>query len=207
MSVGMRVTSTPVLIGLLVGAALLTTVWTATSLQPTSPHLLGFRPAALDSSRWARTADAAVAAHTDVRYERVPERFLLRQLVRSFLAAPWLMPDAGKSRTPRPTPPHGWAFPSAADAPEEGEEVAEEEDEGVMLSNSASVLTAQRLQRLMPRASSSDELPWQESAQPDPWGNADGADASDASTWGGGSDDGGAWDWSETVGGSSEALV
>ena len=99
----MRVTSTPVLIGLLVGAALLTTVWTATSLQPTSPHLLGFRPAALDSSRWARTADDAVSAPADVRYERVPERFLLRQLVRAFLAAPWLMPDAGKSRTPRPT--------------------------------------------------------------------------------------------------------
>ena len=78
-----KATSTPVLILFLVLAALLTTALTATGLKPANAHLLGFRPAAMDSSRWDRTPEtSAASAPTNVRYEPVSERFLLRQLVR-----------------------------------------------------------------------------------------------------------------------------
>ena len=76
-----------------------------------------------------------------------PEYAQLQQLVRAFLAAPWLPGDekAAAARTP---PPHGWAFPVAGDPLEEGEEPETDEDEGVMLSQSASAITAKRLQQL-----------------------------------------------------------
>ena len=157
-----RVTSVPFLIGVLVGAALLTTIWTASSLQPVDTRLQGFRPAAL-SSRWEQTAEVAAAPAAARRYERVSERFFLHQLVRAFLAEGW----SASSGTRRPSPAHGWAFPVADDAPEEGEDDAVSagagEDEGVMLSSSASALTAQRIQELAPSAARSD-TPWQDAS-------------------------------------------
>ena len=52
----------PVLILFLVLAALLTTALTATGLKPANAHLLGFRPAAMDSSRWDRTPETSAAS-------------------------------------------------------------------------------------------------------------------------------------------------
>ena len=182
----MRVTSVPFLIGVLVGAALLTTVWTASSLKPVDAQMLGFRPAALDIRRWKPTADASsIAPPAGRRYERVSERFLLQQLVRAYLADPW----STSSGTRREAPQHGWAFPSAADAPEEGEDDAgadDVEDEGVMLATSASVLTAQRIQELAPSVARFGEGTWQDGLAEDAewdesggggesgWGNHDG---------------------------------
>ena len=82
--------------------ALLTTLWTALSMQPANT-LLGYRPA----FSWKSVAGGGAQAIEGTRYERVSERFLLQQVVRAFLAAPWLMPDAGATHTARtPLPRH-----------------------------------------------------------------------------------------------------
>ena len=132
-----------VITALLVAAALLTTASTAFTLQPASSLYAGFRPAALAWDR-GEGADVVETGNT----VRVSERFLLLQVGRAFLAAPWLLPDAGASRTRRAPPLGGWAFPSQS--PDEGE-VPAEEDEGVMLAESASVLATQRLEAAQPR--------------------------------------------------------
>jgi hypothetical protein len=82
------------------------------------------------------------------QFETVSESFMLRQLARSFLAAPWLLPDNGRSRSWRPTPVEGWAFPSQ-ELDEEGIEHGGEDEleEGVMLSKSASVVVTKSAQQ------------------------------------------------------------
>jgi hypothetical protein len=84
----------------------------------------------------------------NAQFETVSESFMLRQLARSFLAAPWLLPDNGRSRSWRPTPVEGWAFPSQ-ELDEEGVEHGGEDEleEGVMLSKSASVVVTKSTQQ------------------------------------------------------------
>ena len=41
----------------------------------------------------------------------ISESYLISQIARAYLAEPWLIPDAGTSRTARPSPPGGWRFP------------------------------------------------------------------------------------------------
>ena len=97
--------STPALIGLLVGAAALTTLWTATSLQPASATLLGFRPVALDRRRWASSGEySAAGADVDVRYERVAVDSTVRA-VRSMMSV--RVACGFKFKTPRVTPRNG----------------------------------------------------------------------------------------------------
>ena len=57
--------------------------------------------------------------------ELVAESFLLRQLARAYLAAPWALPGGvGSGKTPREQPAGGWPFPVGLGldgAAEEGE--------------------------------------------------------------------------------------
>ena len=159
---GRRPTSTSILAGLLITAALLTTAWTAANLQPVHATMAPAATSWSSSPKSSTTSnDAWTAERHDAmgegqlaQYERVSERFLLRQLARAFLAAPWLLPDAGVSRTQRPLPLTGWAFPSEEEEAEEGEE--QDVDEGVMLSESASILTAKKLRQLGSRSTSGE---------------------------------------------------
>ncbi|KAL1500163.1 hypothetical protein AB1Y20_012833 [Prymnesium parvum] len=125
-------------IGLLVGAlallVLASTLWSALGLRPAFPS----RPPPRD---WAMPPDGEAPP----LYSRISEELLLWQLVRAFLAAPWLLPDAGSTRTLRPPPPGGWAV-----AVEEGEE--EEEGEAVEIADSASLLLTRRMKRPAPYA-------------------------------------------------------
>ena len=130
------------LAALLAFVALVTTIWTAAGLQPAGV-MAGYRPAAL---LWSISPIDPVA--DEARYETVSEDLLLHQLVRYFLAAPSLLSDfRAKRRTWREPPVEGWAFPTQEI--EEGMEVeTEEEEEGVMLSESASALHRKHLQQL-----------------------------------------------------------
>ena len=191
----MKSTTTRVAASMLIVVAILMTMWTAASLQP-AESMLGARPAALS---WATAMDQAsdAASEQDVRYEQISERSLLMQLMRSFLASPWLEPDLGVSRQARVPPPQGWAFPVLNEKAEEGEAVekdADEEEEGVFLSRSSSALLTKRLERLGARttsssSSSSSGSPWQDVEDPlmqasahDPYDPSDNAidDSSDS---------------------------
>ena len=167
---------------------------------------------------WAPLEQASdAAADQGAHYEAVSERSLLVQLMRAFLAAPWLHSNADPSRSARAPPVQGWAFPIATERGEEGEEeeMDDAEEEGVYLSRSSSALATQRLERLAARSSGSsgswgtgvgngDASAWQDgsaaydaAADYDPAGNA--LDATDGSAgdqntgadWQGGGDDGG----------------
>jgi hypothetical protein len=173
------------LVSLIIACVFLTTMWTAFNLQPMKALI---RPAAVS---WTPTDDLSLADEPPVQYVRVSEHFLLRQLARAFLAAPWLLPDAGKGRTPREPPPQGWAFPTADDDADDGGEEGEvpsrgEQDEGVMLSDSATAITTQRLQRLGTHSTAPSDTA-------EPWQNGGAIDDStqgmayDELGWGGGS--------------------
>ena len=76
--------------------------------------------------------------------ELVAESFLLRQLARAYLAAPWALPGGvGRGKTPREQPAGGWPFPvgPGSDGAEEGETHSAGE---LILSESASAVLAQR---------------------------------------------------------------
>ena len=134
-----RISTTGILAALLVAAAFLTTLWTAAGLQPASA-MLGYRPAA---SAWNAASSATIGyEETDHRYDVVSESFLFAQIARAFLAAPWLLPDAGQSRTWRPTPAAGWTFP--LHEADEGEQVGAG---GMMLSESSTAVLVDRMRR------------------------------------------------------------
>ena len=92
--------------------------------------------------RRGRSAADAAAAEEAVPTELVAEPFLLRQLARAYLAAPWALPGGMvRGRTPREQPPGGWPFPVGLDAAEEGEP---RHAGALNLSESASAVLAQR---------------------------------------------------------------
>ena len=84
--------------------------------------------------------------------ELVAESFLLRQLARAYLAAPWALPGGvGRGMTPREQPEGGWPFPvgiglSSDGAAEEGEPRGAGAG-SLNLSESASAVLAQRGER------------------------------------------------------------
>ena len=125
----------------LVLSALFTMAWSAAWLQPAS-GMLG------DVASGWRPLQEEFSLQLHAQFETVSESFMLRQLARSFLAAPWLLPDNGRSRSWRPTPVEGWAFPSQ-ELDEEGVEHGgeDEPEEGVMLSKSASVVVTKSAQQ------------------------------------------------------------
>ena len=143
---------------MLSAAALLTTSWTASSLLPAqsyrcptaaatahAPRRLTCAPSRV---RRGRSAADAAAAEEAVPTELVAESFLLRQLARAYLAAPWALPGGvGRGKTPREQPAGGWPFPvglGSDDAAEEGEP----RGAGALnLSESASAVLAQRGER------------------------------------------------------------
>jgi len=131
----------PCLAATLVLSALVTMAWSAAWLQPAS-GMLG------DVASGWRPLQEEFSFQLNAQFETVSESFMLRQLARSFLAAPWLLPDNGRSRSWRPTPVEGWAFPSQ-ELDEEGVEHGGEDEleEGVMLSKSASVVVTKSTQQ------------------------------------------------------------
>ena len=131
----------PCLAATLVLSALFTMAWSAAWLQPAS-GMLG------DVASGWRPLQEEFSLQLHAQFETVSESFMLRQLARSFLAAPWLLPDNGRSRSWRPTPVEGWAFPSQ-ELDEEGVEHGgeDEPEEGVMLSKSASVVVTKSAQQ------------------------------------------------------------
>ena len=131
----------PCLAATLVLSALVTMAWSAAWLQPAS-GMLG------DVASGWRPLQEEFSFQLNAQFETVSESFMLRQLARSFLAAPWLLPDNGRSRSWRPTPVEGWAFPSQ-ELDEEGVEHGgeDEPEEGVMLSKSASVVVTKSAQQ------------------------------------------------------------
>lgn len=93
-----------------------------------------------------------------VAYETVSENFVLQQLVRAFLGAPWQLSEresypAGRSHTWRQTPPEGWTFPlhELEEGVEPGGEHKEEEEEGVTLAKSATAILSKSLTRPQPQ--------------------------------------------------------
>ena len=95
-------TTIGLLVGLLSAVVLVTTAWTASGLLPASS--LQGRVAAY----WLGGDDALWRAAP----QYVSEDFLLRQLVRAYLQAPWVLRDAGVATAPtkRPPPAAGWPF-------------------------------------------------------------------------------------------------
>ena len=88
----------------------------------------GPRAATAESPARARSGQAFAAwyqqsTEPEVALRPISEFYLMQQLVRAYLRAPWLMPDDGSTRTERAPPRNGWPFPvrkparSAGDAP------------------------------------------------------------------------------------------
>ena len=164
-------------------AALLTTSWTAGSLLPAYAYR-------------GRSATEVQAEEVEVGY--VSELFLLRQLSRAFLAAPWTGQGAAKRK--REPPPAGWPFPvgigGADDGAEEGEEAGRRTSRfRLNLSESASVVLRARGERARQQPASS----WEgsdvynngaaESKAFDSWdGSIDGGYHNDDLSGGGGAD-------------------
>ena len=153
-------TTIGLLVGLLSAVVLVTTAWTASGLLPASS--LQGRVAAY----WLGGDDALW--HAPPQY--VSEDFLLRQLVRAYLQAPWVLRDAGVAKAPtkRPPPAAGWPFGVGGD-PSEGEE-----DEG----DAAPKLVASATAALLTRDPNADEL---YPAQPAAAADDAGADIDDGS--------------------------
>ena len=92
--------------------AIFTTAWNAAELLPQSME----RGQAF--AAWYQQS-----TEPEVVTRPISEFYLLQQLVRAYLRAPWLMPDSGSTRTERTPPRDGWPFPvkkperSAGDAP------------------------------------------------------------------------------------------
>ena len=100
------------LVGALALLVIVSTIWTAAGLEPV---VMATRAAVGD---WTTPQDGAELP----KYELVSESFLLMQLARAFLAAPWMLPDAGSSRTLRTEPSGGWGFPVLSDEGEAADE-------------------------------------------------------------------------------------
>jgi len=170
-----RATTTASLFVLVSAAALLTTSWTASSLMPAYAYR-------------GRSAFDVQAEEEEVAYDHVSELFLLRQLARAFLAAPWTVPGAAK--TVREQPAAGWPFPVGSASSGEEEDSAEEGEEAgrrtsgtrLNLSVSASVVLRARGERApQPPASS-----WEGSDEYNNWA----ADSNNFDSWDGGADGG-----------------
>ena len=98
--------------------------------------------------RRGRSAADAAAAEEAVPTELVAESFLLRQLARAYLAAPWALPGGvGRGRTPREQPPGGWPFPVGLGSDDAAEEGEPRRAGALNLSESASAVLAQRGER------------------------------------------------------------
>ena len=119
------------LVGVLSGLALLSTLWSATTLRPMSD---GYE---LATQSWSVPGDAE---REDENFERVSEVFLLQQMVRGFLAAPWRMAGI-RGRVSRQPSAAGWSFPVI----EEGEEA--EEGEAARIASSASAVLSRKCGR------------------------------------------------------------
>ena len=153
-----RATTTVALVTLLSAAALLTTSWTASSLLPAQSYRcrtllpalvpLARLTCAASRVRRGRSAADAAAAEEAVPTELVAESFLLRQLARAYLAAPWALPGGvGRGRTPREQPPGGWPFPVGLGSDDAAEEGEPRRAGALNLSESASAVLAQRGER------------------------------------------------------------